>query len=432
MRCAIYYRASDTIAAEHAESREEVSGLDALLHAAAPGPLRIGRAADRLRLEEGALSLLLGLYEAEGVVTRRSALVCPECDALVEKSDTDEDEGRAQYYCDLCDTYVAAETIRIETVFYIAPPADATAPAAAVPIKETRFKGSMSYTRADEFGLARITPWAAHPPGDFVVESGTLGDIEAGRVLEKVEHYGIALFRMSGQSPDEALVRAMGRLIGPSTPTQNTFTGEVKNIRPAPEGKINSGDTTKDLGLHVDGTQHEEQPAILIFQYVTEPKFGADSIFVDGARVLADVEETRRHQAMTALAHPDAATFEKSGMRYTGPVFSMAGPHSVRCRIRFDEVMRVLPELKEDYEFLRDAFNRDGYRASFKPREGDIIIFDNWRLLHARDEVFGHRVREHRRIWISHLKPEHQSRFNLGIRPLPLETLAEISRKNRI
>lgn len=224
----------------------------------------------------------------------------------------------------------------------------------------------------------------------------------------------------------------MGRLIGPPTPTQNTFTGEVKTIRPAPEGRVNSGDTTKDLGLHVDGTQHEEQPALLIFQYVTEPEYGADSIFVDGARALTDIEETRRHQALTALAHPHAATFEKSGMRYTGPVFSMTGPQSVKCRIRFDEVMQVLPELKDDYELLREAFNRDEYRASFKPREGDIIVFDNWRLLHARDEVFGYRVREHRRMWILHLKPEHQPRFNLGVRPLPLETLTEISRKNKV
>lgn len=334
MRCVIYYRASDTIAAEHAEAREEVSRLDALLHAAAPGPLRLGRAADRLGLEEGALSLLLRLYEAEGVIARRSALVCPECDAVVEKSEADDDEGHTQYYCDLCDAYVEAEILRVETVFYIPVLADAMASTLAEPIEETRFKGRMSYTRTDEFGLARISPWAALPPGEFIVESGTLGDIEAGRVLETVERYGIALFRMSGQSPDESLVRAMGRLIGPATSTQNTYTGEVKNIRPAPEGKINSGDTTKDLGLHVDGTQHEEQPAILIFQYVTEPKFGADSIFVDGARVLTDIEEARRHQAMTALAHPQAATFEKSGMRYTGPVFSMAGPQSVQDKVR--------------------------------------------------------------------------------------------------
>ena len=35
-------------------------------------------------------------------------------------------------------------------------------------------------------------------------------------------------------------------------------------------------------------------------------------------------------------------------------------------------------------------------------------------------------------MWISRLKPEHQSRFNLGVRPLPLETLTEINRKNKV
>jgi hypothetical protein len=114
-----------------------------------------------------------------------------------------------------------------------------------------------------------------------------------------------------------------------------------------------------------------------------------------------------------------------------GPIFSLSGQMAVKCRIRFDEVISLHPECKDDYEFLNGRYNRPEYRLSFKPLEGDIIVFDNWQLLHARDEVFGYPEREHRRMWISRLQPEFQADVKLGIRPISLETLLAIDKNNK-
>lgn len=265
-----------------------------------------------------------------------------------------------------------------------------------------------------------------------LIGSGTgIGDVENERVLTNLEKYGICLLRISGLPAESYAVEEVARFIGPACERQNQFVGRIKELRPEPEGLVNSGDTSKDLGLHVDGTQHEDQPDILIFQYVTEPQIGAHSVFVDAAKVLLDIDERRRHQILVNLARPNASRFSKRNMVYTGPIFSISNTGaSVKCRLRFDDVIEVNPDCRESFEYLRAAFNDDQYRTSFRPRDGDIIVFDNSRVLHARDQVFGPRVRIHRRMWISMLKPNLQSQFYLGVRPLPMQTLAAIKKAN--
>jgi hypothetical protein len=99
--------------------------------------------------------------------------------------------------------------------------------------------------------------------------------------------------------------------------------------------------------------------------------------------------------------------------------------------LAFDEVMQVHPACRDDYEFLRERFNDPQYAMKFRPREGDIVVFDNWRVMHARDEVFGMTVRRHWRGWVSNLKSILQPKYNLGIRPIPTAVAASIEAANR-
>jgi alpha-ketoglutarate-dependent taurine dioxygenase len=204
----------------------------------------------------------------------------------------------------------------------------------------------------------------------------------------------------------------------------------LKLIQPKEEVPANTGDTIKDLGPHVDGTQHPKQPVSLIFQYIADAKIGAQSLFYDMAKVLLDIPGARRNQLLFNLARPDAATFSKNGMEYVGPIFSVTNMNTVRCRIRFDDVIKVHPDCQDDFNYLAKMLGKDKYRVMFKPIEGDIVIFDNWRLLHARDEVFGRRARQHNRMWICDLRRNLLSMYQLGIRGLPVEIIAEIKRRN--
>jgi alpha-ketoglutarate-dependent taurine dioxygenase len=280
--------------------------------------------------------------------------------------------------------------------------------------------------------MARIEPWDANlNPDDITYDVNDVDDILAKKILNDLEQRGISNIRITAQSPEGFVVKSLAKFIGPLTKSQNDFDKDViQLIEPKPTGAANSGNTLADLGLHVDGTQHSETPAVLIFYYITGAKVGANSIFVDTAKALLDIDEERRYEILINMARPDAATFSKKNMVHTGPIFYFSPTGSLVCRIRFDDVIQVHPDCLKDYEFLKERFNDPQYAIEFRPREGDLIVFDNWRVMHARDEVYGMTVRRHWRGWVSTLKPTLQPRHYLGIRPVPTAIAAKIEAAN--
>jgi alpha-ketoglutarate-dependent taurine dioxygenase len=398
-----------------------IRNLDSYLHNRVPGSIRLDRTADHLEAEPDTLERLLDLYTDKKVVEPIWCVICRNCDVVLGNASN----NVATYRCDLCDTDFGRPDLSVEKLYRIADVAKQE-----IPLTEKQEEKLMP-ALANELEMARMQPWAALDPRVILHETPTLGSQAADQILRDIERYGISLLRLTAQSAEDHVVLALAKLIGVPCPEQNRHQGIIKRIKPESDGLRNSGDTVADLGLHVDGTQHETLPAMLVFQYIAEAKIGANSIFVDAANVLINIDARRRHQILVNLARPDAATFSKRGMKLTAPIFSLNPSQGVVCRLRFDEVVQVHPDCKEDFEFLRQEFNRPEYQLSFRPIEGDIVIFDNGRVLHARDEVFGVRAREHNRMWLSHLLTRHQPSYLLGVRGLPLETLAAIKTNGR-
>jgi hypothetical protein len=285
---------------------------------------------------------------------------------------------------------------------------------------------------ATEEERARIELWASGLPYQrFLVEEEKLGDLAQSRILEHLERYGICLIRPVGLPPTRELVDSIIQMIGIPMAWQNEACGPIKDIRPKLGVDPNTGDSKGDLGFHVDGTQQVVQPPVLLFQYATGATLGAHSRFADSARIIRDLPRAERSRLLTNLSRRDAATFTKGKGHYVGPIFSLSPTDALRCRIRFDDVIAVNRKCRTDFELLRKAFDDPYYSIVFQPRDGDVVVFDNWRVMHARTEVYGMRDRYHRRVWFANLKLEHQPKYYLGIRPIPLELAAQIKRLSK-
>ena len=278
---------------------------------------------------------------------------------------------------------------------------------------------------------ARIRPWAQLPHTEFLVEEEKLADLAQNRILRNLQHYGICLIRLIAHPATVELVESIIEMIGTPTEWQNEARGPIKDIRPKTGITPNSGDSKGDLGFHVDGTQAIAQPPVLLFQYATGSTLGAHSKFADVAKMIRDIPEERRWQLLTNLASSNAASFKKGKGYYKGPIFSYSATDALMCRIRFDDVITVSRKFHEDFELLREKFNDPYYPSVFQPRDGDVVLFDNWRIMHARTEVYGTRDRHHRRVWFANLKLEHQPNYYLGIRPIPINVAAEIQKRSK-
>jgi alpha-ketoglutarate-dependent taurine dioxygenase len=274
----------------------------------------------------------------------------------------------------------------------------------------------------------RIQPWAQLPHEEFLVEEEKIGDRAQRRILRNLERFGICLLRPVGQEARVQVVESLITMLGTATEWQNEERGLVKDIRPKEGVNPNTGDSKGDLGFHVDGTQAVEQPPVLLFQYALGAPLGGHSKFADAARIIRDIPEERRYQLLANLARPDAATFTKREMRYQGPILSYSPTDQLMFRIRFDNVIDVHADCREDFELLKEKFNDPYYPSVFQPMNADIVVFDNWRVMHARTEVYGDR--HHRRVWFANLRLEHQPNCHLGIRPIPRDVAAQIEKQN--
>lgn len=273
---------------------------------------------------------------------------------------------------------------------------------------------------------SRTSPRWNHPDvSEFLVASNSLQEHELKRGVDLVATAGLCVFRISGAGSGVDLLRAVMSEFGKPTPRQNLFEGEIKELRPADSSLVGTGDTTGDLGFHVDGTQHETTPRILIFQYITGAKYGARSLFVDVSAALHSFEDTARESIVKAFARLDAARFQKNGMTHDGPMLFRGHDDVVGIRTRFDSVVEVRPAARAAWEALGGQLQDSRFQLNFIPHEGDIIVFDNWRLLHAREEIGGQRQRHHRRVWIDSPRPQIASR-RYGITGFSIEQKARL------
>ena len=292
--------------------------------------------------------------------------------------------------------------------------------------------GQLLPSTPQDLSMSRIDPWDASLDPELIRrEFNEVDNLLRKQMLRDLERMGLCYIRITAQSPEQHISRSIAKFLGPLTQSQNDFPGEIKPVTPEASGTEGSGDTSQDLGLHVDGTQHDETPAFLIFHYIAGAKSGANSVFVDSARVLFDIPERERNRILVKLAKPDAATFSKKNMTHRGPMVYFSPSGRLLLRIRFDNVISVHPDCVEDFEYLKAKFNEPQYRLEFRPEPGELIVFDNWRVLHARDEVYGLNVRRHWRSWIIDLIEKERPKYLHGIRPVPADLVVQIRRSNQ-
>jgi hypothetical protein len=72
--------------------------------------------------------------------------------------------------------------------------------------------------------LARIDPWDGDlNPRDLLIDANDVGDIEQNQILTALEKRGICQLRITAQTADAYVIKAVAKLIGPLTKRQNDF-----------------------------------------------------------------------------------------------------------------------------------------------------------------------------------------------------------------
>ncbi len=256
--------------------------------------------------------------------------------------------------------------------------------------------------------LPPATPWTA---GDFAqpptIDGSNILDDES--VMESwlnlLVGHGICRLHDTPADPD-----FLGRLIGTVGPIRDTNFGHVWSVRSAvePDSTANTG---LDLGQHTDLPTREVPPGYQFLHCIENTVEGGWSRMSDGLAVVAalETEHPDAYEALTTFEWVFANRSRDAEHRWIGPIIDHGSPRQPLTLRAFYPV-RSAPHMPPDdvpraYESLRvfAAIARDQrFQIRYPFRPGDLVGFDNRRILHGRDAFEGDGARHLRGCYADH------------------------------
>ncbi|WP_084784118.1 TauD/TfdA family dioxygenase [Marinobacterium aestuarii] len=205
--------------------------------------------------------------------------------------------------------------------------------------------------------------------------------------MEDLARYGLALVR-NMPATNEAVVETAER-IGYLRRTNFGLTFDVRSV-PKPSNQAYTADA---LPLHTDLPNHETPPGYQFLHCLNNESSGGESIFVDGFRVLEDIRvnapeafELLANQQIPFRFHDDDYDIREHrpviSLNYLGEVTELK--YNAHLADIFDLPEDVMHEYYLAYRLLMRQLRDPRYMIQLRLGGGDMVVFDNRRVLHGR------------------------------------------------
>jgi hypothetical protein len=203
--------------------------------------------------------------------------------------------------------------------------------------------------------------------------------------------------KLAGAELGRPVIERLARRLGY---VRSTIFGDIWTMQPGADDHADSAYDSTALAVHTDGTYSHDAPGVIVFAQQERDGDGGDSVLVDGFAAAADL----------AAADPDAADlltrFEMGGS-YVEPGVSLRADRPP-LRVDVDGVLRqitfnnydragVLPasgwidEVIDAYAAFHEVLSAPDRTLHLPWEPGQILLVDNWRVLHGRTAYTGTR-----------------------------------------
>lgn len=180
---------------------------------------------------------------------------------------------------------------------------------------------------------------------------------------------------------------------------RETIFGGVWDFQ-ADGARADSAYSNEAVGLHSDGTYSEDPPGLQCLHCLAFDGEGAFNVFADGFRVAVRLkaEAPEAFRVLTEVEVPGEYLGDGVHLLARHPVIGLDAAGELRqvCFNNFDRApFRPQPEVTEAFYAALRRFHAllsdEVYHLRLQLRPGLAVLFDNWRVLHARTSFTGHR-----------------------------------------
>jgi len=207
-------------------------------------------------------------------------------------------------------------------------------------------------------------------------------------MLEMLHCYGFILLHGVPAEMD-----AVGKVAERIGPMRRTNWGGIADVKAIPEA-FDLTMTARAIEPHADNPYREPVPGYVFLQCMVNDVNGGDLLLSDGFRV---AEELRRRapaefDALTSLRPEFSYVDGEAILESSGPLIELddnGRVRQVRLSNRTESVAAEDPDLLERYYRARrrfaDLVSDPAFQLRHRWRPGDLVVMDNYRMLHGRD-----------------------------------------------
>ena len=205
--------------------------------------------------------------------------------------------------------------------------------------------------------------------------------------LEAIHIHGVGL--LSALPADPAIIPEVPEMIGP---VRKSNFGSVFEVINRPDANTNAY-TAIALAAHSDLSTREYMPGLQFLFCVINEATGGDSILADGFSIAEQLkhESAEFYELLSTISIPFGTKDKDSDYRHTAPVLEHdATGHLSTIRYTywlrspmsgdFDTITTYYAAFRRFQEIANDPLNQISFRLS----PGDMMAFDNRRILHGR------------------------------------------------
>ena len=221
-----------------------------------------------------------------------------------------------------------------------------------------------------------------------LTESGT------SQFLKKIADYGFVLVK---HCPcEQAAVASVANNIGY---IRETIFGGLWEFE-ANATMADSAYTPKELRPHTDSTYSLDAPGLQILLCVDYDAVGGESVMVDGFRVAKQLleDDPKLYSVVSKIEVTGIYKGDGSNLQASRPILRHdSGERLVQVTFNnYDRATTRLaePQMTQLYSgirYLDRFFNNPDFQWRHQLKPGEMLIFDNWRLLHGRGAFEGKR-----------------------------------------
>ena len=214
--------------------------------------------------------------------------------------------------------------------------------------------------------------------------------------LEKIERFGFCFVEETPATPEatQAVAKRISYI-------RETIFGGYWDFTANMEHK-DTAYTTLAIGPHTDGTYSFDAPGYQMFHCLAFNGVGGENVFVDGFRI---AEIMRRdtpelYRILTEVEVPGQYIDHEKGIHLMARRPLLREDSTGRlAQVSFNNLDRApfaleparMAKFQEAYAAFANLANDRSLQYRRRLAPGSLVLFDNWRLLHARDAYSGYR-----------------------------------------